>query len=200
MGRKKIHDEQVRGQLLDRAGEIVSTEGEAGLSLRRLARATGTSTTAVYSLFGSKSGLVHALHTEALTRFARYMNRVRPGGDRLEDLVRLGRAYRASSHADPNYYRVIFGGDYPVELDPDLQELARRTFEPLVDMVRWCIDEGVFVPEKPVHVAHALWATVHGLVSLELGGFANADVDDDTVFDAGFRAQLRGWCRDPSAI
>ena len=70
----------------------------------------------------------------------------------------LGRAYRASSHADPNYYRVIFGGDYPVELDPDLQELARRTFEPLVDKVRWCIDEGVFVPEKPVHVAHALAA------------------------------------------
>ena len=53
MGRKKVHGEQVRFQLLERAGEIVSFEGEAGLSLRRLAGDTDTSTTAVYSLFGS---------------------------------------------------------------------------------------------------------------------------------------------------
>lgn len=196
MGRKKVHGEQVRGQLLERAGEIVSFEGEAGLSLRRLAGETGTSTTAVYSLFGSKAGLVHALHTEALTRFAQFMRTVEYTGDLLEDLARLSRAYRASAHADPHYYRVIFGGDYPDELDPDLQRLAAETFAPLVDVVRRCIDEGVFVAAKPVHVAHSLWAAVHGLVSLEIGGFGNSEVDDDGVFESGVRAQFRGWCRE----
>lgn len=197
MGRKKVHGEQVRGRLLERAGEIVSFEGEAGLSLRRLAGDTGTSTTAVYSLFGSKAGLVQALHTEALTRFAAFMRSVEYTGDRIEDLARLSQAYRASAHADPNYYRVIFGGEYPDELDPELQRLAAETFAPLVEVVRHCVDEGLFVAEKPVHVAHSLWAAVHGLVSLELGRFGNSEVDDNAVFESGVRAQFRGWCRNP---
>lgn len=200
MGRNKIHGEQARTRLLDRAGVIVSAEGEGGLSLRRLARDSGTSTTAVYSLFGSKAGLLRALHAEALTRFARFMSSIRFTENVVDDLARLGHAYRASAQAEPNYYRVIFGGDYPAELDPDLQELAERTFSPLVELVQRCIEQGVFVPEKPVHVAHSLWAAVHGLVSLELGGFASSEVDDDTVFDIGLRAQLRGWCRDPNIV
>lgn len=195
-----MHGEQVRGQLLERAGAIVSFEGEAGLSLRRLARDTGTSTTAVYSLFGSKAGLVNALHAEALTRFAGFMRGVEYTGDPIEDLARLSRAYRASAHADPNYYRVIFGGEYPEELDPGLQLLAAETFAPLVEVVRHCVDEGLFLPEKPAHVAHSLWAAVHGLVSLELGRFASAEVDDDVVFESGVRALFRGWCREPGLI
>ena len=47
MARPKVHDEVLRGRLLDRARTLLSTDGPAALSLRTLARDCGTSTTAV---------------------------------------------------------------------------------------------------------------------------------------------------------
>ncbi|MDT7537450.1 MAG: hypothetical protein QOI82_1035, partial [Actinomycetota bacterium] len=49
-------------RLVDEAGRILSTDGAAALSLRRLATATGTSTMAVYTRFGDKQGLLAAMY------------------------------------------------------------------------------------------------------------------------------------------
>ena len=61
MARPKVHDEVLRGRLLERARTLLSSQGPAALSLRTLAADVGTSTTAVYALFGGKPGLLEAL-------------------------------------------------------------------------------------------------------------------------------------------
>ena len=68
MPRPKVHDAALRLRLLECAGTALSTGGLAALSLRTLAAAVGTSTTAVYALFGGKPGLLEALHAEAFSR------------------------------------------------------------------------------------------------------------------------------------
>ena len=65
MARPKVHDEALRGRLLERARAVLSADGPAALSLRTLARDCETSTTAVYSLFGGKPGLLTALFDDA---------------------------------------------------------------------------------------------------------------------------------------
>jgi AcrR family transcriptional regulator len=61
MGRPKTHDQRQAAALLDAAEELVSAEGLAALSVRAVAERSSTTTRAVYSLFGSKAGLVAAL-------------------------------------------------------------------------------------------------------------------------------------------
>ena len=61
MGRPKTHDEQQAGALLDAAEDLVDSGGLAALSVRAVAERSSTTTRAVYSLFGSKAGLVAAL-------------------------------------------------------------------------------------------------------------------------------------------
>ena len=58
MPRPKTHDDALRRRLLERAGELLSTEGPGAVSLRKIATDVNTSTTAVYSLFGGKPALL----------------------------------------------------------------------------------------------------------------------------------------------
>lgn len=198
MGRKRLHDEDLRQRLLDVAGGHVHRDGVDGLSLRTLAADAGTSTAAVYSLFGGKPGLLAALHERAFRRFGRAQEAVGFSDDPLDDILRLGHAYRDSAVVDPHGYRVMFGGVVlPEQVGPELAQAAAETFTPLLEAVRRAVESGRLVADAPAEqIATALWANVHGLVSLELGGFLPPHAGDPAdVFEVAVRANLRGWTR-----
>src|SRR3954447_10235717 len=91
----KSHDADVATRLVDEAGRILSAEGAAALSLRRLAGATGTSTMAVYTLCGDKQGLLAAMYREGFARLGAALHAAADGvDDPLTALAELGLAYR----------------------------------------------------------------------------------------------------------
>ncbi|TDE08268.1 TetR/AcrR family transcriptional regulator [Jiangella asiatica] len=196
MGRPRLHDDALRDRLLSRAAATVSSTGVRSLSLRSLAAQAGTSTAAVYSLFGSKSGLVTAVYQRAFARFADQLARAGVSDDPVEDIVRLGLAYRDGAVADPNGYRIMFGDEVrPSEVGPKAARAGARTFEPLLDAVRRAVISGAF-PDSPApeSIATALWANVHGLVSLQLGEMLPpAAGDPAAVFRTAVRANVTGW-------
>jgi AcrR family transcriptional regulator len=166
------------------------------LSVRKLARAAGTSTAAVYSLFGGKPGLIKALYSDAFARFGAAQRAVPVTDDPMTDIVNLGVAYRGSAISDPNGYHVMFGGVIrPSDVDPDTAQTAGRTFEPLVGAVQRAIDAGALpATHTAASIATALWANLHGLVTLEVGGFLPPlAVGPAEIFDASVRANLMGW-------
>ena len=57
----KTHTADLATRLVDEAGRILSAEGASALTLRRLASASGTSTMAIYTLFGEKQGLLEGV-------------------------------------------------------------------------------------------------------------------------------------------
>lgn len=185
----------MRVRLLDAAGTLLTAEGPDALSVRRLAAEVGTSTTAVYSLFGGKPGLLRALFVEAFTRFGRHLDAVTPTDDPVDDIIRLGIAYRASATDDPHLYTVMFGSPISgFEPQPEDWEWAADTFSPLLQAVRRGIDAGLLRAEDPGMVATAMWATVHGLVSLELRrAFPPQAAPPGEVFGKAIRANLDGW-------
>ncbi|WP_166344828.1 TetR/AcrR family transcriptional regulator [Phytoactinopolyspora limicola] len=196
MGRPRIHDEAVAGRLLERAAETVSSEGVRALSLRSLAKAAKTSTTAVYSLFGGKPGLLAALYKKVFAQLGEALDNVAPSADPLDDIVRLGLAYREVAVADPHGYRIMFGDEVrPADLDPETVSLGARTFDPLLAAVQRAVSEGRFpVSPAPPLIATALWANVHGLVTLELGQFMPPQAGPPAeVFESAVRANVAGW-------
>jgi AcrR family transcriptional regulator len=192
-----VHDEALRVRLLDEAGRLLSDDGPDALSLRRLAKDVGTSTTAVYSLFGAKQGLVKAVFLEAFGRFGARLDVVPRSGDPLTDLLRLGVAYRESALADPHLYAVMFGRGIPgFEPEPEDTEVSLATMNPLVDAVRAASATGLLMDVPPETIAIALWAQAHGLVSLELGGSMPDEFDLADHYEYMLAAAIRGWLRE----
>lgn len=190
-----MHDQLLRIRLLDTAAALLSSEGPDALSLRRLSAEAGTSTSAVYALFGGKRGILRALFIEAFTRFGAHLDTVKASDDPLTDLLALGHAYRGGALADPHLYAVMFGSPVPgFEPAPQDYAHAETTFIPLLDTVRRAIAAGLLRDADPGLIATALWANVHGLVSLELRGAMPAGaVPPGELFEAAIRANLDGW-------
>jgi len=189
--RPKIHDDELRVRLLDRAGQLLSIEGPSALNLRRLATDVGTSTTAVYTLFGGKPALLRALYVEALDRFGRRLATIPRTDDSEEDLLRLARAYRDCARADPHLYSIMFAAP-STDGDQDVAEPPATT-NPLWDRIFDGLGRDLSLAASPEVVATCLWATIHGLLSLELTGHLPADLDIDAHFDGAVRAAIRGW-------
>lgn len=195
MSRPKIHDEALRVRLLDATGVLLAAEGPHALSVRRVATEVGTSTTAVYSLFGNKAGLLRAVFVEAFTRFGAHVGAVERTDDPLADIAALGRAYRTSATDDPHLYTVMFGSPIAgFEPQPEDWAQAAATFDPLLDAVSRAIEAGLIWAKDPGLVATAMWANVHGLVSLELRNAMPPQASSPAdVFETAIRANLRGW-------
>jgi AcrR family transcriptional regulator len=170
--RKAPPDVDVRTALLDAAGDLLSAEGPGALTTRRLAEAAGTTTQSIYTLFAGKEGVVRAMYREGYERLHERMRRVPHTADPLTDLLELGRSYRAAALASPHYYTVMFGHPVP-EFVPNREDLAiaRVAQQILTDGVQRGIDARVLRAGSDArHIAEWLWASSHGLVSLELLG------------------------------
>jgi AcrR family transcriptional regulator len=196
MPRPKTHDEALRTKLLDHAGELLAAEGPKALSLRKLAADVGTSTTAVYSLFGSKADLVNALYAEGFRRFQARMSAGTRTGDIVEDIVRLGLVYRESALADPHLYPIMFTKAVPgFEPNEEAAELGRATLAPLEETVRAGVESGVLTEVDPGIITVSCWGFVHGMVSLELNGNLPDGFNVGDTYKTALRANVNGWRR-----
>ena len=195
MGRPREHDDDTREQLLVAAGQLLATDGPAALSIRRLADEVGTSTRAIYSLFGSKEGVVREMFVAGFEGLGQAFDEVGRPDDPVEELRALGLAYRRSALDRPHLYAVMF--DCPVpEFTPseadDAFALAR--LERLQSAVARAVDVGAVVGND-MEITFALWGLVHGLASLELSGVP-AGLDADAVWAQALGAMLAGVAPD----
>jgi len=184
----KTHTADLATRLVDEAGRLLSTEGAAALSLRRLAAATGTSTMAVYTLFGDKQGLLAAMYRAGFERLGGALEAAQADDDPLAALANLGLAYRATALANPHLYDLMFG--HPVATfapDAEAQRVADAAYRPLVEAVRRCLDAGALVGGDAERIAGYLWAVSHGMVSLELAGHFDGD---EAARDAAYNDAL----------
>jgi AcrR family transcriptional regulator len=192
--RPKTHDDALRVRLLDRAGELLSTQGPSALSLRKLAADVGTSTTAVYSLFGGKPALVRELYVSAFQRFGAKLTDVPSTGDPVDDMIGLGLAYRRGALSDPHLYSIMFGTAMPgFQPDKDAIEHGLAALLPLLEVVERGVKEGLFLGATPREIAISAWGVVHGLVSLELNGVLPSGFESDEAYERAIRANLAGW-------
>ena len=194
MARPRTHDEALAQRLLDQAGKILAERGPGALSLRALAAAAGTSTSAVYALFGGKPALLAAVYADAFRRLHAHLAAVPATGDPAADLVALGLAYRDAALASPHLYPVMFGqAGAGVHPDPPAQQAAWEALDVLAATIHRGVRAGVFPPRSGRRLTLAAWALVHGLVSLELDGNLPPGSRPAADYQAILRATVTGW-------
>lgn len=200
MPRPQLYDEALRAELIKHAAAAVADGGVHHLSLRAVATAAGTSTNAVYTMFGGKDGLVEAAVAAAADSFTAAQRAVGTSDDPLADLVGLGRAYRIWAIAHPELYAVMFGGrvslpplpPLPPPTDPVCAD--DQAITPLVAAVLRLVDTDRFAGAPADHIVQTIWASVHGLVSLEIAVWRDrSEADRRALYDAQLGAIVRAW-------
>lgn len=196
MPRPRRYDAAVRERLLSDAAMIAATEGPSALSARRLATESGTTTAAIYTLFGGMDSLRAALTAQSLQDLGRSLSTLAPEADPLNQLLKLARAYRTWALAHPNEYRSIFSDalglavrragtgavrtvvaptvpiSAPEVFLDSVDEAWQAAMAPLNQTLRDGLASGALQgdPESSGALCTAVWATLHGTVSLELAG------------------------------
>src|SRR5579859_6477470 len=109
MGRPQLHDERTREALFVAAERLVAEGGADAVGVRAVAEGAGTSTRAVYALFGSKEDLVQALAQRAfelvMKQVAAVPLTVDPGADLVACAVR---GFRVFALDRPDLFRLFF--------------------------------------------------------------------------------------------
>ncbi|MHA7178637.1 TetR/AcrR family transcriptional regulator [Arthrobacter sp. MDB2-24] len=189
MARPVIHNDSLRQELLAVTAELVDREGPARVTMRDVASAAHTSTTAVYSLFGGKSQLLTAVVDDGFRSFRESQVAAAPAG-----LQGLGVAYRAWALEHRALYRLMFGGAMAAFVDcQPSPEAAGSAIEPLEEAVAAAQASGALLPAPVEMVAVAIWGQVHGLVSLELAQMGQPGTDWAGAFHSALDAIARGW-------
>lgn len=187
-------DPQAPTALLEAAAQLLAEQGPAAFSTRRLAAAVGSSTTAVYTHFGSMNDLVRAMAREGFARLHQRMTAVSITDDPVADVVMLGCAYRGNALDNPHLYAVMFGGSSlgGFSLTDEDRQHGRYTLEVLVGAVTRCMTAGRFQEADPGLVAHQMWIALHGLVTLELGRYLVDPYDAEVCFEAQVSGLMLG--------
>lgn len=203
MPRARVHDDALRARLIERASQTIGSDGADALSLRTLAAAEGTSTSAVYSLFGGKPALLGAVLEAAFESFGASQRAAAAacaerGVSVPEELLELGNAYWTWGSSHPDLYSVAFGQATGIECEPPT-DAARGTMGPLYAAVERGLADGSLRPARADELVGILWAAVHGPISLALSGLVTGDTEAHRALaGATMRAVVRGLAAAPA--
>jgi len=160
----------------------LEASGPESLRARELAAEAGTSTQALYTLFGGMPGLFRELVREGFVRFDRHVAEVPQSDDPVTDCFAQGMAYRAWALRHPQLYRLMFGltggrnrvraawdvtGAGPPSPIPE----AQAAFDRLVRAVDRMKRAGRIRPVDSVAATGQIWSATHGYVLLEIAGY-----------------------------
>ncbi len=167
MPRAKQRTPELRDHVLSVAVELLVREGVAGFTTRSVARQAGTSTPAVYELFGDKCGLVREVFFEGFRLLRRRLETLADSDDSRSDLIRLVEIYRNFIRENPVLSEVMFSRPF-TDFEPGPSELEAsssvRIF--IVERVRRCIDAGILHGDE-TDIAHVLVSLLQGLAAAE---------------------------------
>ena len=171
MGRPREHDERTREDLRAAAELLVAEGGPDALSVRAVAGEAGTTTRAVYSIFGSKDGLVAALAQTAFELLYDNIDRLPETDDPVADLVAVGtKVVRGLVREHPALYRIAFQRIAGLQPEPELVAARERAWVQLQGRVQRVKDAGLLGRKAVPDAARELNAMWEGLANAELRG------------------------------
>jgi AcrR family transcriptional regulator len=199
MGRPREHDERTRVALLDAAEQVAQQHGPAAVSMRTVAEAAGTSTRALYSLFGSKAGLLDALATRLFELLAQAVDAVPLTDDPAADVITASvDGFRAVALGHPSLYSLVFLRVVPdLPFGPQYQQAAGAAFERLESLLRRVQAADGLHGLTVRDAARAVHALTEGLVTVELRDGGQDPERAQEHWRASLGALLRGFARAP---
>jgi AcrR family transcriptional regulator len=192
--RREREKSETRDKILDAARELFVTEGYEGVSMRKVAEMIEYSPTAIYVHFADKEQLFRELCHQDYARLAQVFQSSAMSADPVERLKKIGATCCEFGTRYPNHYKFMFMTPHPPqEFDDEDREMHGNPERDAYAFLKWAvqqaIDAGCFREElqDAELISQTLWASVHGVISLEIAMGCDAWVDWRPMKD---RAQM----------
>jgi AcrR family transcriptional regulator len=167
--RKERERQEMRERILEVAKEMFLQDGYDKTSIRNIAEKIEYSPGTIYQYFEDKDEIFFIIHQQGFDKLFAMMAQVNEIPNPLERLKTLGKVYMQFAIENPELYDLMFIMRAPMNnLLEKKKEWERgfASFDFLESIVNECISQNLirFTDTKIATVA--IWAYVHGLVSL----------------------------------
>jgi len=173
--RREREKSETRDKILDAARELFITEGYAGVSMRKVAEKIEYSPTAIYVHFADKEELFRELCHQDYARLAQVFQSSVISADPIERLKQIGAIYIDFGTRYPNHYTFMFMTPHPAQAPDEVdREIMGNPEMDAYAFLKWAVqqavDAGCFREEVTdvALISQTLWASVHGVISLEI--------------------------------
>ena len=170
--RREREKKEQRQRILEAALEIITKEGFAALSMRKLAEAIEYSAASIYLYFESREQIARELSELGFEQLLTLLAAAVAMPDAIEALHALGAAYVSYGLQNPQMYRLIFMGDFDFMTaafgKQETDTAGRRAYEALTRLTKRLQDAGVLRQAPLVEATELIWMTLHGIVSLQI--------------------------------
>lgn len=172
--KQAYHHGDLRNALVDEGLKLLEEKGNSDFTLRDLASRVGVSAAAPYSHFEDKDALLAAIATVGFGRLRESLEKALEGvTDPTERYLRMGEGYVCFGTVNPALYKLMFANEeLPAKRAqfPELQEAGSAAFRTLTQMLA-DMQRTAFLRQGNIDgFGFAVWAHVHGLVSLIISG------------------------------
>jgi AcrR family transcriptional regulator len=190
----KVDVQSVRAEIGAAAAQLYAQAGEAGITIREIAKATGRSPMGLYRYFGDREEIIAFLRAEAFDKFSDALEAAfASGSDAFARARAVGRAYLDFALENPDAYRLMFDLRRPdASKYPALAAAARRAGETVTRHVKDLAKAGIVQPGDTVKIGASLWAAAHGVIVLYLAGRLPERVDVREFYLETMRLTFRG--------
>ena len=157
-------------RLVAAAASLLDTGGESAVTIRAVAQAVGMSHNVPYKHFKDRRALLRAVAIQDFVALTNAFAEVRQL--RVEPLAKLKQAlmvFVSYAQEYPARYRLLYSDPDIAAQGSDL-EAAMKPFAEVAAIVQECQDAGDLPGVPNVELTGLIYASVHGLIDLQVGG------------------------------
>ena len=180
MENRPYHHGNLRNALIGAGLELINTEGEENLSLRKVALKCGVSNAAPYAHFNSKDEFIAAIQQHIMDLFTSTLEQtVEMYADTPNILLMLGTAYVKFFYKNPLYFDFLFSRKN-IQINLSLDCAGEKEIPPLkiLKQIATQTFRKIDMPESVIqNIIIAMWALVHGLSAIAT--MPNVEYDKD---------------------
>jgi len=197
MGRPREHDQRTAAALLAAGERAVHEGGLDALSVRGVAAEAATTTRAVYSLFGSRDGLIVALGARTYELLRTALERLPETADPQADMVEAGLMFRRFALEHPALFSIgIQRTHASSDLWPQFRTAADDSLAVLSQRLGRLQDKKLLAGRTVRDATIQFHALCEGLAALELRE-ALPTTDPERIWREAFTALIAGFAITP---
>jgi AcrR family transcriptional regulator len=157
---------------------ILARDGLEGLTMQRVAEATGVRAPSLYKRVSGRAALVRLVAGDAMAELGQRLDEVAASGEPVRDLRAQAAALRAFAQSDPHAFALVFAP--PAEGSVSDPALLAAGAAPVLRVV-----SGLVGPDQALNAARTVTAWASGFLRMELAGAFQLGGDVDEAFDYG---------------
>lgn len=200
--RKEREKQDIKDLILFKAKEIMSKDGQEGLSIRKIANEIEYSPATIYLHFKDKDEILFQMMNKGFSLMTESMGDIFQIADPLERIYQIGKRYIAFGVKHWDWYDLMFNSPKPMN-HIERCEVQWGAGQTMYEFIVFTCGQIIQKLDKPKleekSLALQLWATVHGLVNLSstqrlcvVEENAHSDDDKQRIIDLALDSMMVG--------